>query len=276
MNEAEIKKIKIFHTKEERLAEYSGEDRVISSEEMAKELAETKDKTAYNFKTGIPKLDLITEGFETGELIIVSGYTGFGKTSLCQSFTVAFERQEIKTVWFSYEMPARQFLTKFPGLPLFYLPRQMKDRALNWIEDRIIEAKTKYEIRVVMIDHLHFLVDLIKMRQPSLEIGTIVRSLKLLAMKHNVVIFLIAHTSMPKSNQSPGLESIRDSSFVTQEADLVLVIQRILPKGKQVYGNEAWITILKHRRTGAIGRHIKVLYKDKMFFEVVLEEQEEQ
>ena len=268
MTEQDIKKIKIYSSKEERLAQYNGEDRVISSYEFEKELQEAKNKEIITFKSEIPTLDQYTGGFETGELVVVSGFTGNGKTSFCQSLTVAFEKQNIKVLWFSYEMPAKQFFSKFPGLPLFYLPRQTKERALEWIEDRIIEAKVKYEIKVVMIDHLHFLVDLIKMKHPSLEIGTIVRSLKGLAMKHNIVIFLIAHTSMPKSKDSPGLEDIRDSSFVTQEADAVLVVHRILPKGKSIYGNESWITILKHRRMGTIGRRVKVLYKDKLFYEV--------
>ena len=275
MTEPEAKKIKIYASKEDRLAKYTGEDRVVSSHEFQKELEEAKTKEVFNFKTNIPSLNQHTEGFETGELIVISGYTGHGKTSLCQSFTVAFEKQGIKVLWFSYEMPARQFFTKFPGLPLFYLPRQIKERALEWIEDRIIEAKAKYEVRVVMLDHLHFLVDLIKMRHPSLEIGTIVRSLKGIAMKHNIIIFLVAHTSMPKSKDSPGLEDIRDSSFVTQEADAALVIHRILPKGKSLYGNDAWLTILKHRRMGTIGRRIKVLYKDKIFTEIAKEEVEE-
>jgi len=273
----EIQKIKVYSAKEERLAKYSGEDRVISSHELEKELEVMKGKTIYSFKSGLPTLDLYTEGFESGELIVVSGYTGHGKTSLCQSLTVNFEEQGIRSLWFSYEMPPRQFLAKFQGKPLFYLPRQMKERALNWIEDRILEAKVKYETRIVIIDHLHFLIDLIRMGHPSLEIGTIVRSLKQLAMKYNIVVFLIAHTSMPKGDKPPELEDIRDSSFITQEADAVLVIKRIKLKKSEdegassMYGNDAWISILKHRRMGTIGKKVKVLYKDKRFYEVAKE-----
>jgi len=262
-------KIKIYSTREERLAEYHGSDRVISSHDFKKELDEAKDKPSYSFLTQIPSLDKYTEGFETGELIVISGYTGHGKTSLCQSFTTSFAKQGINTLWFSYEMPPRQFFAKFPNeLPLFYLPREVKDKALIWLEDRIIEAKIKFNTRAIVIDHLHFLIDLVQGKHPSLEIGTIVRALKQLAMRHNVVIFLIAHTSMPKGDKEPGLEDIRDSSFITQEADAAMVIHRIRPKGKKIYGNEAEITILKHRRMGTMGKVIRVFYKDKQFYEV--------
>ena len=274
--EEEIKKIKQYHTKEERLAEYSGEDRVVSSVELEKELQGQKGKEIYKFLSKISTLDKFMEGFETGELTIVSGYTGHGKTSLCQSLTLAFLEADIKSLWFSYEMPARLFFSKFPSLPLFYLPRILKEKAIDWIEDRIIEAKTKYEIRVVMIDHLHFLVDLIKMKQPSLEIGTIVRSLKLLALKHNITLFLVAHTSMPRQEAGPGLADIRDSSFITQEADSVIAIHRKKSgkTDKSLYGNESLITILKSRRTGAMGRKINVLYTNKRFQEVSQEDYE--
>lgn len=263
-----IKKIKLYSSKEERMAKYEGSDKVISSHDYKKEIEAEKEKEIYSFKSDFPMLDKITEGFETGELIVLSGYTGHGKTSIAQSFTVNFEKQNIKTLWFSYEMPARQFFAKFQSLPLFYLPKELKESTMKWIEEKILEAKIKYDIRVVMIDHLHFLLDFVRSKYPSLEIGTIVRSLKSLAMKHNIVIFLIAHTSMPKGKKSPGLEDIRDSSFITQEADSAMVIQRILPKGTKIYGNDAWLTVLKHRRMGTIGRGVKLFYKDKQFYEL--------
>lgn len=261
-----IKNIKFHSSKEEQMAKYEGEDRIVSSHEFKKELEEERGKATYSFKSQFPRLDEITEGFETGELIVISGFTGHGKTSLAQSLTVNFEKQKIKTLWFSYEMPARQFFAKFQKLPLFYLPKELKESTLRWIEDKIIEAKIKYDTRVVMIDHLHFLFDFVRSAHPSLEIGTIVRTLKGLAMAYNIVIFLIAHTSMPKGRGSPGLEDIRDSSFITQEADSAMVIQRI--KNKTIYGNDAWLTVLKHRRMGSIGKRVKLFYKDKQFYEL--------
>ena len=197
----DIKNIKLYSSKEERMAKYEGSDKVISSHEYKKELDEKKEKEIFSFKSGFPKLDMHTQGFETGELIVISGWTGHGKTTICQSLTVNFEKQGIKTLWFSYESPARSFFSKFKSLPLFYLPKELKKSTLDWIEERILEAKIKYDIRVVMIDHLHFLFDFIQTRHPSLEIGTIVRTLKTLAIKYNLVIFLIAHTSMPKGRK---------------------------------------------------------------------------
>ena len=273
MGEKDIKKIKFYKSKEDRIAQYSGDDRVISSHDFLKELEEKKGKDIWKLKSKLPTFDKLTEGFETGELIVVSGYTKHGKTSFCQSLTVNFAEEDIKSLWFSYEVTPKQFFTKFRELPLFYLPRELKGSALDWIEDRILESKIKYDTRVIFLDHLHFLVDLMKSRHPSLAIGSVMRSLKKMAIDHNLVIFLIAHTSMPRGNQSPGLDAIRDSSFITQESDSAIVIQRIKDK-KGVYGNEAWLTILTHRRMGVMGKSIKLIYLNKQFHEIDLRETE--
>jgi len=253
--------------KEERLASYDNSDKVISSYDFHKKLKEEKGKEVFIFKSELPRLDKLTEGFESGELVIVSGYTGHGKTSLCQSLTMNFAHQKIKVLWFSYEMTARQFFSKFQDLPLFYLPMELKGSAIDWLEERILEAKIKFDIRIVMIDHLHFLLDLARANHPSIEIGNVMRELKLMALRHNIVIFLVAHTSMPKGNKAPDLNIIRDSSFITQESDSVMVIQRNKKKGTGVYSNESYLTILKHRRMGTMGAKVKLLYKDKQFYE---------
>lgn len=268
----DLPKIKLNIAREDRLAEYKGSDKIISSHEYQKRLDEEKG-IIHSFMTKLPEVDKITKGFETGELVVISGFTGQGKTSFAQSLTENFAEQGIRSVWFSFEMPPRQFFSKFQNLPLFYLPQELKESSQSWIEDRIIESKIKYDTRIVMIDHLHFLVDLFRTQNASLEIGSIVRSLKKMAMRHHIIIFLIAHTSMPKKDKQPLLGDIRDSSFITQEADSVYTIQRI-KNSKGIYGSEAWLSILKHRRCGIMGKNIKLIYNNKKFTEVDMSENE--
>ena len=268
-----IGKIKRNADLEKKLVEYEGSDKVISSHEL-KKMLEERDQNPESFSSGFAQYDKYCKGFETGELIVLSGFTGMGKTSLAQTFTANFAEDKNYTLWFSYEMPPRQFLRKFNVLPLFYVPKEIKGSAISWIEEKIIEAKVKYGVKIVMIDHLHFLIDMIKMNSPSLEIGTIVRSLKTLCIKHNIVIFLIAHTTKPKGSKMPGLEDFRDSSFITQEADCAMVIQRVkLPGGS--YGPDSWLIVLKHRREGVMGKRIKLTYQNNQFQEISFEDEEE-
>ena len=85
------------------------------------------------------------------------------------------QKQEIKSLWFSYELTPRQFIERFPDLPFFVLPLKLKAYALDWLQDRILEALTKYGIEVVFIDHLHFLFDMARSASASIEIGQIIR-----------------------------------------------------------------------------------------------------
>jgi archaellum biogenesis ATPase FlaH len=237
----------------EDLKEYDGEDRIISSYEM--ELEQRKNKTAgIVVRSGLPSLDRALEGgFQTGELYAVSGQTKQGKTLLCQSLTRNAYLAQHFALWFSYEVPARQFLSQFLELPLLYMPKKLKSADMKWLEERIMESFVKFHTRMVFIDHLHFLFDLFKSRNPSLEIGTVIRKLKTMAVDNDLIIFLLCHTSKA-GGDAVTYQSIRDSSFVAQESDSVFLIARTPKEGD----NKAALRVEFHRRTGVIESLIKL------------------
>lgn len=235
------------------LKEYHGEDRVVSAPELSLAL-ESKAEPVVTVKSGIPTLDRYTEGFQSGEVYAVSGPTKMGKTLLCQSFTVEFVRQQVFPLWFSYEVPARQFLAQFQEVPFIYMPSRLKAHDMKWLEDRIIEAFVKYHTRVVFIDHLHHLFDIARSRNASLDIGAVIRRLKSIAVDNGLIIFLLCHTTKGKSDGNLSYESIRDSSFVSQESDCVLMIQRTPKDGE----NRAQCRVEFHRRTGILEQVVKL------------------
>lgn len=240
-----------LHKTEQGLALYDGKDKIISSFEMRKKL-ESEKQQKVNVSSCLPTLDRIIEGFEGGELIVVSGRPKNGKTLLCQTLTATFIDQGVSSVWFSFEMPPRQFMRCFPELPLFYLPQSLTDKTTDWIEKRVWEAKIKYGSRVIFIDHLHFLLDLGRLGNPSLEIGAVVRKLKLLALKHNMIIFLVWHITKLERGRIPRAENIRDSSFASQESDTVLMVYRTEEEA------EAIVSVEFSRRTGAMDKKVRV------------------
>lgn len=250
--------------------EYDGEDQVVSSQELHLLLQEHK-QNFLSLKSGIPTLDKYCEGFQDGELYVVSGPTKHGKTLLCQSLTVNFVRQQEFPLWFSFEVPAKQFLSQFGAeIPFFYLPMKLKAHVLPWVEQRIAEAFAKYHTRVIFIDHLHFLFDMAKLRSPSIEIGTVIRRLKTLAVQNSYVIFLLCHTTKGKFRDDDDLsyDSIRDSSFVAQESDCVLMIRRNLKAGD----NRANLCVEFHRRTGVMDKMVHLIKPHRFFQEFVEED----
>lgn len=230
------------------------EYRIISSYEMREEIQAHKEKD-FGLITRIPSLDELIEGFRLGELIVISGPTKSGKTLLAKSLTVEFYKQNIFPLWFSYEETTRYFLASFPELPLFYLPRRLKSTKVGWVEKKINEAYEKYNTRVVFIDHLHYLFDMARVRNPSIEIGTVIRRLKSLAVERELVIFLLCHTRKGSTDRKLSYESIRDSSFVSQESDCVMMIARNV---KDPESCEAILSVEFHRRTGVLNRFVKL------------------
>ena len=180
--------IKKLMETEEKLYHYAGEDRIVLSGDMIELLAK-EDKKQTQFNTGIPAVDNATGGCAGGELWVITGTTGQGKTRLCQTFTKNIEAQEIYSLFFSYEVMAGQFLSQFGSkLPVFCMPAKLKGNSLQWLNQRIHEAKLKYCIQAVFVDHLHYLIDLSRNNNNmSLEIGSIVRGLKKIALFHNIV-----------------------------------------------------------------------------------------
>lgn len=253
---------------EEELFTYEGDDRIVSSHELAAQV----DPIAETEKTGVPSLDRILGGIEAGELVIVSGPTGEGKTTLLMSITRNMAWQNILSVWFTLEVTPKSFIRKLKNscgekMPLFYMPNRNTENHLKWIEDRIIEAKVKHSVKVVFIDHIHQIFSLHRVQNSSvsLEIGDMVGKIKQMAITHHVAIFLIAHTrdNSEQPNAEPRKEMIRDSGLISRLADAIVLIWRVKnedqidktrrPADLAEGDIAAKVRVVKNRREGKLG-----------------------
>lgn len=264
--------------KERELATFAGEGRVISFQEKWDAIQKDK-KVIHKFNSGLKYLDSLIEGFESGELITVSGPTKGGKSLLLQTFTYAFGPQNIFTLWFSYELTARQFLSKFPGapvMPVAFMPETMVKNTIDWIEDRIIEAKIKHNCRVVMIDHLGFIADqeMRRASNQSLALGMVARQIKTLAIKHNLIIFLVHHIEKIQQNSRPTYHHMRDSALVACESDKVLMLWRMQDDPSKNIYNQSELSVELDRRTGAFQKKVTLEFKNHLLYEVEKQREE--
>lgn len=269
---------------EERLEHYEGEDKMISSIELA-EIMKSEPIPIVQ-KTGLPYLDKILNGVEGGELVIVSGPTGHGKTTLLMSITKNMIKAGIKSSWFTLEVSPRNFIRKISQggeCPLFYLPSKNTENQITWLLERIIEGCVKYNTRVVFIDHLHQIFSIERMRgNLSLEIGDVVAQIKQLAIEYGLIIFLIAHCTDNKISVSyePTIRDIRDSGLISRLADIVIGVWRIkhcdtkeeLFKTKVADNydeNDNWakVRVWKNRREGTLGT-LFVEHSNHLFYEL--------
>ena len=249
--------------KEQELSRYAGEDRMVSAKE-ALELIRSEERTQLHILSKIPALDETVGGFYAGQLIVISGTSGHGKTTLAQSFTSSFYEQGVRLSWFSYEVETEDFLSQFDEavLPHFYIPLKMTARTTNWLHDRMLEASLKYGATVVFIDHLHYLMDFHRTNNISFDIGAICRNLKEIAKNHRMIIFLICHTTKTNPDKELDLGDVRDSSFIEQEADCVMYLWR-----DKTHRNGSVVKIAKNRKRGVIGRIIGLQFVDRRYYE---------
>ena len=247
--------------KEVELKNYKGFDRVVLAKDKMVEVAEDKlTRQPFTAKMGLPILDDCTDGFRRGQLVIVSGPPKNGKTLLCQNFTKKFTEQEHRCLWFEYELGAEEFLEKFPPDSLdFYLPNQMHGKDLDWIENRIIEAKQKFGTDIIFIDHLDFLRDTNTLKNVSLNLATyvggIVQKVKSIAVQHEVLIFMMSHIRKNNwtSGKLPSSEDLRDTGQIAQLADIVMMVMRERNKAgsSEVYHEtNAIVGVIENRHNG--------------------------
>ena len=281
----EIESIDKKIEREVRLKEYIGPDRVVYADDLFQELEEERKRTPpFVAFTGIDTLDQTTEGFRKGQLIVLSGPPKNGKSQLAVTFTTAFWGK-YKCLWFQYELPAHEFLSRFPVNPEgkidFFMPKQNRSNNLEWLEERIVEAKQKNGTDIVIIDHLDFVRDpaILKtlgggQQNTATYVGSIVQRIKSIAIEQNIVIILLTHIRKTEwtTNELPNSEELRDSGQIAQLADIVLMTirKRAGKKDDQIYHeNMAMVGVMENRHNGKT-KKIPIAYnfEDKIYHEV--------
>lgn len=233
-------------------------------------------------------------GFEIDgdRLFLLGDYTVTHNTTWTQNITMSLADRGIPALWFSYEMSPWYLKQKFELIsPIqdkeIYAPEELVAYSMENVEQKIEQAILSFACKVIFIDHLHYLIPLTSSGENmSFQVGSIVRQLKLMAVKHNVIIVLICHVKKIYQDEELDLSSIRDSSLIAQEADYVFLIERVKEKKakKKLYyeedtdgptgtkwTNQSKIQIAKNRRTG--GLFYKLFTLDNGIFRPVEEEQ---
>lgn len=253
-------------------------DRIVSSQDMFAELEKVEPQQA--FPTGYYHFDNMTKGIKEGDLFILSGLTGNGKTEFAVSLAKRLIENETNVLFFSYEISSQELLERFgTPVPTFYLPRLATSKSTQWIEKKIKEAIAKYETKVVFIDHLHYLVDdsTTRTKNTSEMLGQLCRDFKQIARNNRVAIVLLCHVRKFTSTR-PNLQDIKDSSGIIQEADTVLIIHRKGQKRSRraaqdteeeyEVSNEATLYIDKVRRRGGKIGKIDLVFEEAVYKEL--------
>ena len=219
--------------------------------------------------TSLQRLDALTGGWRGGQLIVLAGRPGMGKSAVMLHFARAAAAAGIPVCIFSLEMPAEQLAGRMlvgdsgiaptafrtgnvdgpgwsrleqAGANLSAMPVYLNDRAnisMNSIRSQCKAMHRRGRCGMVVIDYLQ-LVDT-AMRNPNTnrerEIAAASRAAKLLAKELDVPVILLSQLSRKveeqRDDKTPKLSHLRESGAIEQDADMVIFIDR-----PAVYGAE--------------------------------------
>jgi len=223
-------------------------------------------------------------GIKNGDLIVISGISGEGKTSFSRTLTYNLCKQGIPCLWFSYEVTIEALNESFLAMGInehynAYTPKKNTTGKLNWIKEKIREGHIKYETKVIFIDHIDFLIpeNIKSSDNETIAYKKIITQLKSLAIELNVIIVVMAHLKKLSEGKEPGMQDIAYSAGIFHLADYVLMIQREKIKSgnfsEDLATNNGIIKILKNRETGQL-KQIKLQYHNERFVEIDYQHEE--
>ena len=206
-------------------------------------------------------------GVRAGDLAVVTGLSGQGKTTFLQNISVNLSQSLCPTIWFSYEVIMDNLYAKFKNMGgneedfLIYTPKKNTTGQLDWIKEKIREGQEKFNTQYVFIDHLDYLTptNLRTSDQHRMVLKQICTELKNLAIDLEVSIFLVAHVKKVQGREVE-MQDIAESSGIYQLADFVFCVERkteIMMLGGQKseqFTDLSSVRMLKNRITGDLGK----------------------
>ena len=214
-------------------------------------------------RTGIEQIDRVTGGLVMGQLTLLTGKRGEGKSTfmsqlmanaLDQNASVFVYSGELANYhlkrWLDYQLAGADHLSGSVnewGDMVYSIPDDVMERINGWYQGRafvydsnyvpsemeelvslpdIIEAVIRqYGVKLICVDNLMTAMDAVD-DQGNLYLAqsNFVGRLKKIAVKYNVAIILVAHPR--KSNADFTNDDVSGSSDITNKVDVVMAYQR--------------------------------------------------
>jgi replicative DNA helicase len=294
-SDAAIEEIKLLLASEEK------NQGSIQPTELAAELISRKAEQLKNpfsnekvYLTGFDAFDANFKGFYPGELIVIGGRPGMGKTALMINLALNLSLQT-PLVFMSMDIPANilsnRILSSLTGIqPDHIRDNKINEEELTLIEnskseilkrllyindtlfsnlmqlsDYIRDMATEENIKIFFIDYLQLLNNpRHRGYNRDQEINDIMRELKGLCKELNITIVLSSQLSrnveMRGGDKQPQLSDLRESGSIEQSADKVILIYRheyykLYYHFDDELGSTMNITLAKNRN-GSVGEII--------------------
>jgi len=247
-----------------------------------------KQQSLSGITTGFTELDLLTGGFQPGDLVVIAARPSMGKTALALCMAMAASDAGHSVAIFSLEMSRKALGMRLLGAKASIDIHTLKTGRLTHVEWSKLAAaahevspgmihindgairtmvqihaqarrlKTAKRLDLVIVDYIQMLDSPSRNRRDTRqqEVSDMSRSLKLLAMELQVPVIALSQLNRKvedRQDKRPMLSDLRESGAIEQDADLVMCIYR-----DEVYEPTtdakgiAEILVRKHRN-GSVG-----------------------
>ncbi len=215
----------------------------------------SKEGQLIGVPSGFFDLDLLTQGFQKSDLIIIAGRPSMGKTAFALNIArnVA-DLQSFPVVIFSLEMSRNQIIYRFLSNESGVNNSKLRSGAINANEWRLVskainslsdlsiylddksditisDIRTKLanlksrfsNLGLIIIDYLQLISDTKAKDSRVQELSRITRNLKLLAKEFNVPIIVLSQLSRnveSRTNKRPLLSDLRESGCFARSTKL--------------------------------------------------------
>jgi replicative DNA helicase len=209
--------------------------------------------------TGYPELDRMTLGWQGGQLVVVAGRPGQGKTALACCMARAAVDAGAPAIFFSLEMGRDELAARFAcaetGVAYNAIRSGHLSTAKRAIVERAVEdfarlplylvdsphltparlgalirrAKRQAGVRLAIVDYLGLLAgdEHGRYETRNIEVAALSRALKLLAKDLAIPILAVHQLNRApekRSDPRPVLSDLRDSGAIEQDADIVVLL----------------------------------------------------
>lgn len=276
------------------LAGQEGGKTIIDAADRVGEVMEQSLDKAPHPSIGIPKFDTGMNVFRPGELTIVAGRPGGGKSSLMRQMVWRSSLSNpvlVFTLEVTPDVLIQQLCCEAAGIPF----EAWRDGVVtNDDQSRIVEAMGEFQARkikiytkarvaalqvnvamaqlraagvqpsLIVVDYLG-LMEHTKAERNDISIGATTRALKLMALEQKVAIILLCQMNRESEKRGsaeafdrPRLADLRDSGNIEQDADNILFLWKKEKDASEMPVQARVLTIAKHRN-GRVG-DIDVLF----------------
>ena len=232
--------------------------------------------------TGFTDLDRLLNGLHPGQLIIVAGRPGLGKSTAAMDFARATSvRHNFASAIFSLEMSKVEIVMRLLAaearVPLHVLrsgqlsdddwtklARRMGEiseaplfvddtpnMSLMEIRAKSRRLKQRHDLKLVVVDYLQLMTSPKRVESRQQEVAELSRGLKLLAKEVDCPVVAVSQLNRgpeQRTDKRPQLSDLRESGSIEQDADVVILLHRDDYYDKESpRAGEADFIVAKHR-----------------------------